>query len=220
VASYIVILGPPGAGKGTQARRLCERLGVPHVASGDLFREHLKNDTDLGRLARGYIDRGGLVPDDVTIAMIRERLSRPDATVGALLDGFPRTRPQAEALDQMLADLGGKIDAVAVIRVGVPVLIRRLMGRLMCRAGGHIYHEDYNPPRRAGVCDIDGTELYQRSDDDEATVTHRIQVYLAETAPLIAHYRRRGVVAEVDGDQPIEAVTEDLLAAMPAGLVR
>jgi len=220
VASYIVILGPPGAGKGTQARRLCERLGVPHVASGDLFREHLKNDTDLGRLARGYIDRGGLVPDDVTIAMIRERLSRPDATVGALLDGFPRTRPQAEALDQMLADLGGKIDAVAVIRVGVPVLIRRLMGRLMCRAGGHIYHEDYNPPRRAGVCDIDGTELYQRSDDDEATVTHRIQVYLAETAPLIAHYRRRGVVAEVNGDQPIEAVTEDLLAAMPAGLVR
>lgn len=220
MASYIVILGPPGAGKGTQARRLCERLGVPHVASGDLFREHLKNDTDLGRLARGYIDRGGLVPDDVTIAMIRERLSRPDATVGALLDGFPRTRPQAEALDQMLADLGGKIDAVAVIRVGVPVLIRRLMGRLMCRAGGHIYHEDYNPPRRAGVCDIDGTELYQRSDDDEATVTHRIQVYLAETAPLIAHYRRRGVVAEVNGDQPIEAVTEDLLAAMPAGLVR
>jgi adenylate kinase len=199
---------------------LCERLGVPHVASGDLFREHLKNDTDLGRLARGYIDRGGLVPDDVTIAMIRERLSRSDATVGALLDGFPRTRPQAEALDQMLADLGGEIDAVAVIRVGVPVLIRRLMGRLMCRAGGHIYHEDYNPPRRAGVCDIDGSELYQRSDDDEATVTHRIQVYLAETAPLIAHYRRRGVVAEVDGDQPIEAVTEDLLAAMPAGLVR
>jgi adenylate kinase len=199
---------------------LCERLGVPHVASGDLFREHLKNDTDLGRLARGYIDRGGLVPDDVTIAMIRERLSRPDATVGALLDGFPRTRPQAEALDQMLADLGGKIDAVAVIRVRVPVLIRRLMGRLMCRAGGHIYHEDYNPPRRAGVCDIDGSELYQRSDDDEATVTHRIQVYLAETAPLIAHYRRRGVVAEVDGDRPIEAVTEDLLAAMPAGLVR
>ncbi len=199
---------------------MCERLGVPHVASGDLFREHLKNDTDLGRLARGYIDRGGLVPDDVTIAMIRERLSRPDAAVGALLDGFPRTRPQAEALDQMLADLGGKIDAVAVIRVGVPVLIRRLMGRLMCRAGGHIYHEDYNPPRRAGVCDIDGSELYQRSDDDEATVTHRIQVYLAETAPLIAHYRRRGVVAEVDGDRPIEAVTEDLLAAMPAGLAR
>jgi adenylate kinase len=190
------------------------------VASGDLFREHLKNDTELGRLARGYIDRGGLVPDGVTIAMIRERLSRPDAAVGALLDGFPRTRPQAEALDEMLADLGGKIDAVAVIRVRVPVLIRRLMGRLMCRAGGHIYHEDYNPPRRAGVCDVDGSELYQRSDDDEATVTHRIQVYLAETAPLIAHYRRRGVVAEVDGDQPIEAVTEDLLAAMPAGLVR
>jgi len=220
VAAYIVLLGPPGAGKGTQAKRLCERLGLTHVASGDLFREHLKNETELGRLARGYIDRGGLVPDGVTIAMIRERLSRPDAAAGALLDGFPRTRPQAEALDVMLTDLGGKIDAVVVVRASVPVLIRRLMGRLMCRAGGHIYHMDYNPPRTPGVCDNDGTELYQRSDDDESTVTHRIQVYLAETAPLIAHYRRRGVVTEVNGDQPIESVTEDVLASLPAGLVR
>ncbi|OGO09092.1 MAG: adenylate kinase [Chloroflexi bacterium RBG_13_66_10] len=220
MAAYIVLLGPPGAGKGTQAKRLCERLGLTHVASGDLFREHLKNETELGRLARGYIDRGGLVPDGVTIAMIRERLSRPDAAAGALLDGFPRTRPQAEALDVMLTDLGGKIDAVVVVRASVPVLIRRLMGRLMCRAGGHIYHMDYNPPRTPGVCDNDGTELYQRSDDDESTVTHRIQVYLAETAPLIAHYRRRGVVTEVNGDQPIESVTEDVLASLPAGLVR
>jgi adenylate kinase len=199
---------------------LCERLGLQHVSSGDLFREHLKNETELGRLARSFIDRGGLVPDDVTIAMIRERLSRADADAGALLDGFPRTRPQAEALDRMLADLGGRIDAVVVIRVSMPVLIRRLMGRLMCRAGGHIYHQDYNPPKSPGVCDYDGSELFQRSDDDEATVTNRIQVYLAETAPLIAHYRRRGVVVEVNGEQPIEAVTEDLLAALPKGLLR
>jgi adenylate kinase len=199
---------------------LCERLGLTHVSSGDLFREHLKNKTELGRLAQGYIDRGGLVPDDVTTAMIRERLSRPDAAAGALLDGFPRTRPQADALDRMLADLAAKVDAVIVIRVPAPVLIRRLMGRLMCRAAGHIYHQDYNPPRTPGVCDVDGSELYQRSDDDVATVSHRIQVYLGETAPLIAHYRRRGIVVEVNGEQPIEAVTEDLLAGLPKGLVR
>jgi adenylate kinase len=199
---------------------LCDRLGLTHVSSGDLFREHLKNKTELGRLAQGYIDRGGLVPDDVTTAMIRERLSRPDAAAGALLDGFPRTRPQADALDRMLADLAAKVDAVIVIRVPAPVLIRRLMGRLMCRAAGHIYHQDYNPPRTPGVCDVDGSELYQRSDDDVATVSHRIQVYLGETAPLIAHYRRRGIVVEVNGEQPIEAVTEDLLAGLPKGLVR
>jgi adenylate kinase len=220
MAAYIVILGPPGAGKGTQAKRLSERLGLTHVSSGDLFREHLKNETALGKLARGYIDRGGLVPDDVTIAMIRDRLSRQDASAGAILDGFPRTQAQAEALDAMLVEMGAQVDAVIYVRVETPVLVRRLTGRRMCRAGGHIYHLDYNPPRSAGVCDVDGSELYQRSDDDEATVTRRIQVYLEETSPLIAHYQERGVVVEVDGDQPIEAVTEDLLAALPRGLVR
>jgi adenylate kinase len=220
MAAYIVILGPPGAGKGTQAKRLSERLRLTHVSSGDLFREHLKNETALGKLARGYIDGGGLVPDDVTIAMIRDRLSRQDASSGAILDGFPRTQAQAEALDAMLVEMGGRVDAVIYVRVPTPVLVRRLTGRWMCRAGGHIYHQDFNPPRTAGVCDIDGSELYQRSDDDEATVTRRIQVYLDETSPLIAHYKRRGVVVEVDGDQPIEAVTEDLLAAMPRGIAR
>jgi adenylate kinase len=220
MAAYIVILGPPGAGKGTQAKRLSERLGLTHVSSGDLFREHLKNETALGKLARGYIDRGGLVPDDVTIAMIRDRLSRQDASAGAILDGFPRTQAQAEALDAMLVEMGARVDAVIYVRVETPVLVRRLTGRRMCRAGGHIYHLDYNPPKTQGVCDIDGSELYQRSDDDEATVTRRIQVYLEETSPLIAHYQKTRVVVEVDGDQPIEAVTEDLLAALPRGLVR
>jgi adenylate kinase len=152
--------------------------------------------------------------------MIRDRLSRPDAFAGAILDGFPRTQAQAEALDAMLAELGARVDAVIYVRVATPVLIRRLTGRLMCRAGGHIYHQDNNPPKKPGVCDVDGSELYKRSDDDEATVTRRIQVYLDETSPLVAQYRKRGVVVEVDGDQPIEAVTEDLLAALPRGLAR
>ncbi|MEW6567247.1 MAG: adenylate kinase [Chloroflexota bacterium] len=217
--AYIVLLGPPGAGKGTQAKRLSERLGLLHVSSGDIFRENLKNQTELGRLAKGYIDQGRLVPDDVTIAMIRERLSRSDGAVGAVLDGFPRTRPQAEALDVMLKDLGGRVDAVAYVRVSMPILIRRLMGRLTCRASGHIYHEDYNPPKVPGVCDLDGSELYRRSDDDEAAVARRIQVYLEETEPLIRYYRKRRVVFDVDGEQTIERVTADLLAGLPQELV-
>jgi len=217
--AYILLVGPPGAGKGTQAKRLCERLGLLHVSSGDLFREHLKNKTDLGIKAQGYIDRGELVPDDLTIAMIRERLTRADARNGAVLDGFPRTRPQALALDGMLAGLGGRVDVVIYIQVSMATLIRRLTGRWMCRKAGHIYHEDFDPPRQSGVCDIDGSELYKRSDDTEETVTNRIQVYLEQTAPLVTHYRREGAIIEVDGEQPIEQVTEAVLAQLPAGIV-
>lgn len=215
---YVVLLGPPGGGKGTQAKRLSERLRLLHVSSGDLFRENLKNETELGRRAKRYIDEGLLVPDDVTIAMIHERLSRPDAAAGAVLDGFPRTQPQAEALDRMLEELGGKVDAVAIIRVSTPTLIRRITRRLTCRASGHIYHEDYNPPKVPGVCDIDGSELYRRSDDEEAAVRRRIQVYLEATEPLIRFYRDRGLGFEVDGDQPIEQVTADLVAGLPQEL--
>ncbi len=212
---YVVLLGAPGAGKGTQAKRLSQALGLPHISSGDIFRENLKKQTELGELARQYMERGELVPDDVTIAMIRERLSRSDCAPGAILDGFPRTPAQAEALDEMLRDFGGQMDVVLYIKVSQQALIDRLAGRWMCRAHGHIYHERYNPPRQPGICDVDGSELYQRDDDKAETVKHRIEVYQQQTAPLIAYYRERGLLVDVDGEQPIDAVTAALLAAVP-----
>lgn len=212
--NYIVLLGPPGAGKGTQAKIISQKLDLPHISSGDIFRENLKNKTELGELARGYIDRGELVPDDVTIAMIRERLSRPDCAQGALLDGFPRTPAQAEALDAMLAKLGGQVDCVPYIKVPEQVLIERLTGRWTCRAEGHIFHEKFNPPQKSGVCDYDGSQLYQREDDKEETVIHRIHVYLEQTEPLIGYYRQRGKLVEIDGTQSIEEVSADLLTAL------
>lgn len=212
--TYIVLLGPPGAGKGTQAQVISEKLGLPHISSGDIFRENLKNQTELGRLAKDYMDRGELVPDDVTIAMIRERLSRPDCAPGALLDGFPRTPAQAEALTLMLAEFGGRVNAVPYINVPEQVLIERLTGRWTCRAEGHVFHAQFNPPKVSGVCDFDGSELYQREDDKEETVTRRIRVYLEQTMPLIEYYRQRGLLLEVDGSKPIEQVSIDLLAAL------
>ncbi len=164
------------------------------------------------------MDRGDLVPDDVTIAMVRERISRPDCAKGALLDGYPRTPAQATALSKMLKDLGGKVDVVPYIRVDEEELIRRLSGRWTCRAQGHIYHEVSNPPKQPGICDVDGSELYQREDDERETVQRRIHVYFEQTAPLIDHYRKEGSLVEVDGAQSIEAVTGDLLKAMPLGI--
>jgi adenylate kinase len=213
--TYVVLLGPPGAGKGTQAQLISKELALPHVSSGDLFREHLKAQTDLGRLAKGYMDRGELVPDDVTIAMVRERLSQPDCAGGALLDGFPRTPPQAEALARMLADFHGKVDVVPYIKVPEEILVERLSGRWTCRAEGHVYHEKYNPPREPGRCDIDGSELYQREDDKAETVINRIRVYFKQTMPLIEYYRQQGVLVEVDGNQPIERVSADILGVLP-----
>jgi len=215
MAKYIVILGPPGAGKGTQAEAISKKLHLPHISSGDIFREHLKNQTELGKLAAGYINKGELVPDDVTIAMIRERLSRPDCQSGALLDGFPRTPAQAEALGKMLAELQGQVNCVPYISVPEGILIERLTGRWTCRATGHIFHEKFNPPLKPGVCDLDGSELYQREDDKAETVKRRIRVYLEQTQPLIDYYQQRGLLAEVDGRKPIEQVTVDLLTALP-----
>lgn len=213
---YIVLLGPPGAGKGTQAQIISDELGLPHISSGDLFREHLKGQTELGKLAKGFIERGELVPDDVTISMVRERLSRPDCSSGALLDGFPRTPAQADALAKMLEDFHGKVDVVPYINVPEQLLIERLTGRWTCRANGHIFHEKYNPPLVPGRCDFDGSELYQREDDKAETVINRIHVYLKQTMPLIKYYRQKGLLLEVDGSLPIEKVTTDLLAVLPA----
>ena len=213
--AYIVLLGPPGAGKGTQAEIVSTKLGLAHVSSGDIFRENIKNQTELGKLADTYMQRGDLVPDDVTIGMIRERLQRPDCAKGALLDGFPRTPAQAEALDKMLSDLGGSVDAVPYVQVPEDELVERLSGRWTCRAQGHVYHQVFNPPKKPGVCDIDGSELYQREDDRRETVARRIRVYMEQTAPLIEYYRQAGALIEINGAQPIEAVTKDLLAALP-----
>src|SRR5574341_1078068 len=211
--SYIVLLGPPGVGKGTQAKILSDRTGLAHISSGDLFRDNLKNQTELGKLAQTYMTKGELVPDDVTIAMIRERLSRPDAQAGAVLDGFPRTPAQADALDVMLQDFGGSVEAVPFITAKEDVLIERLGGRWTCRANGHIFNEKTNPPKNPGRCDIDGSELYQRDDDKPETVKRRIQVYLDQTAPLISHYRRQSKLIEVDGTQCIEQVSQALMDA-------
>lgn len=216
--TYFVLLGPPGAGKGTQAQRISKELQLPHISSGDIFRENLKNQTELGKLAKGYIERGELVPDDLTISMIRERLSRPDCTQGALLDGFPRTPAQADALSQMLVGFDGRVNAVPYIKVPEQVLIERLTGRWTCRAQGHVFHQEFNPPAQPGICDLDGSELYQRDDDKVETVTNRIKVYFEQTMPLIEYYRREGSLIEIDGTRSIEAVADELLEKLSAAV--
>ncbi len=214
MSEYIVLLGPPGAGKGTQAQIISDELGLPHISSGDIFRENLKNKTELGRLAEEYINRGELVPDGITISMIRERISRQDCSSGALLDGFPRTPAQAKALEEMLISMDSKVSAVPYINVPDAVLIERLTGRWTCRSCGHVYHEKYNPPKDQGQCDLCGGELYQREDDKVETVTQRIRVYKDQTQPLIDFYRRQGILIEIDGAQSIEGVSEDLISAL------
>lgn len=214
MAKYYVLLGPPGAGKGTQAKIIAEKFDLIHVSSGDLFRDNLKRQTELGKLAQTFMTKGELVPDDVTIAMIRERLSRPDCKNGALLDGFPRTPAQADALSAMLKEFNGQVNLVPYISVPEELLIERLCGRWTCRSNGHIFHEKYNPPQIAGVCDLDGSELYQRDDDKSETVLNRIKVYTTQTSPLIEYYRKLKLLAEVDGTHAIEDVTTELLAAL------
>ncbi len=212
---YVLLFGPPGAGKGTQAQILAETYGLPQIASGDLFRDNLKRMTPLGQLARQYMDKGELVPDDVTIRMIRERLSQPDAQNGTLLDGFPRTVAQAEALDSLLAEFRGKVDAVLYMKVRETILLERLSARRVCRGPQqHTYNMITNPPKVAGACDIDGTELFQRDDDKAEVQGKRIRVFMEQTAPLVEFYRGRGQLVEIDGERTVAEVTAALKAAI------
>lgn len=211
---HLILFGAPGAGKGTQATTLSSGLGLPHVASGDLFRAALSQGTELGQLARAYMERGELVPDEVTIRMIQERLAAPDCAQGCILDGFPRTLAQAEALDNMLASSGKAIDKVLYIKVSDEELISRLAGRWICRDCQAPYHLVNAPPKVAGKCDLCGGELYQRADDTAETVKNRLEVYFAQTAPVIEYYRQAAKLMEINGEQTVEEVGKELMAAV------
>lgn len=210
----LVMLGPPGAGKGTQAALLAEKLGTPHVASGDLFREALKEQTELGLTAQSYMDRGELVPDEVTIAMVEERLARSDCDSGVILDGFPRTIEQAVALERLLHDQGKVVDAAVFIDAAEDELVRRLSSRWTCRSCQAIYNVISNPPCEEGKCDICGGELYQRADDVPETVRNRIRVYWKQTSPLIDHYRDEGLLVTVKSEGGIAQVQQKILEAL------
>jgi adenylate kinase len=202
------------SGKGTQSARLSDSLEIPKVSSGDLFRENIKNRTELGLKAKSFIDRGDLVPDQITIDMVTDRLNQEDCRNGAVLDGFPRTISQAEAMDGILRDLGAELTGAISIAVPEDVLVERASGRRICRICGKSYHLVFNPPAEEGVCDLDGGELYQREDDKPDTVRQRLAVYQAQTSPLIDYYRNRGILKEVDGNQAIDDVGEEIAAVI------
>jgi adenylate kinase len=212
----VVLLGPPGSGKGTQARRLVETLGTPHVSSGDLFRHHLSQETELGRIAKTYMGQGGLVPDDVTVRMVMERISQPDCEQGVILDGFPRTLGQAEALTEALEDRGQQVDIVPLIEVSDDEVMRRLTARRVCEDCGAVYNLVFKPPNEDGVCDVCGGRLYQREDDNPETVRHRLYTYYKETSPLIGYYFAQDLLVEIDGEQSVEGVQADLREAIRA----
>ena len=211
MAKYIVLLGPPGAGKGTQAAEVAIKLKLAHISSGNLFRENVDNRTELGLKAQRFIDSGQLVPDDLTIAMVKERIRRPDCTDGIILDGFPRTVDQAAALDDLLKQNQEKIEKVIFINVPEQVLVERLSGRWLCESEKHVYHLKFNPPNVAGICDVDGSPLHQRHDDERKTVERRIREYQQKTAPLIEYYRQEGKLVEVDGTLEIGLVSKEII---------
>jgi adenylate kinase len=211
----IVLVGPPGAGKGTQAKVVAERLGIPAISTGDIFRANVSAGTELGVAAKRYMDAGQLVPDEVTIGLIRDRFGEDDAVAGFLLDGFPRNVAQAEALEAMLTGINVKLDRVVELKVDNDEVVRRIAGRRLCRNdSGHIFHVDSHPPRETGVCDVCGGELYQRDDDREETVRERLRVYAAETAPIVGFYAERGLLSSVDATGALDEVTARILAAL------
>jgi len=210
---YVVLLGPPGAGKGTQAQRIADATKLLHLSTGDMFRENVKNQTELGKLAGTYMEKGDLVPDEVTIRMLLERVNRPDAAAGAMFDGFPRNVVQARALDEALSARGARIDRALLISVADEELVARLGGRWICRNCGRLYHERNDPPKQAGRCDACGGELYQRADDRPEVVRTRLEKQ-KPPAGLIDHYRQSGVLREVDGQRPLDDVTASLLEAL------
>jgi adenylate kinase len=210
----IVLVGPPGAGKGTQAQFIATNLSIPAISTGDLFRSNVGQGTPLGLEAKKYMDAGNLVPDEVTIGMVRDRLAQPDAADGFLLDGFPRNTAQAKVLDEILAGHGTQLDAVLELEVPSKEIIQRLSGRRQCRANGHVCHIVFDPPKTEGVCDECGSELYQREDDREETVKHRLDVYKEQTEPLIGYYSEKGILVVIDATGRVGDVTERAMTAL------
>jgi len=210
----LVLVGPPGAGKGTQAQYVAGYLNVPQISTGDIFRAHVSRDTTLGTKAKAFMDSGDLVPDEITIEMVRERLAEGDAGKGFLLDGFPRTLPQAQVLDDMLVELGTKLDVVLELVVEDDEVVRRLSGRRTCRACNHVWHLDFDPPSVEERCDLCGGELFQRDDDREETIRHRLEVYREQTVPLVGFYAERGILVGIDAIGPVDDVTERAIASL------
>ncbi|MBI5974669.1 adenylate kinase [Staphylococcus canis] len=210
----IILMGLPGAGKGTQASEIIKKYPIPHISTGDMFRKAIKDETELGKEAKSYMDRGELVPDEVTVGIVKERISEDDAKKGFLLDGFPRTIEQAEALNTILDELDRSIDAVVNIEVPEEELMNRLTGRRICETCGTTYHLVFNPPKVEGVCDIDGGKLYQREDDNPETVANRLEVNVKQSKPILDFYNKQGVLKNIDGSKHIDEVTEDVISIL------
>ncbi|MBE7360487.1 adenylate kinase [Staphylococcus epidermidis] len=207
----IILMGLPGAGKGTQASEIVKKFPIPHISTGDMFRKAIKDETDLGKEAKSYMDRGKLVPDEVTVGIVKERISEDDAKKGFLLDGFPRTIDQAESLNQIMSELDREIDAVINIEVPEEELMNRLTGRRICEKCGTTYHLVFNPPKVDGICDIDGGKLYQREDDNPETVSNRLSVNVKQSKPILEYYNNKGVLKNIDGSKDIDEVTNDVI---------
>ena len=210
----IILLGPPGAGKGTQAAGIVEKYNIPHISTGDIFRKNIKEGTDLGKKAKEYMDQGLLVPDELTVGLVTDRITQDDCKNGFMLDGFPRNVAQAQQLGQYLNSVDLALDRVINIEVDKDILVGRAVGRRICKSCGATYHVEFNPPKVDGTCDVCGGELYQRADDNEETVSKRIQVYLDETKPLADYYSNEGIIANINGEQSIDKVFEDIVAAL------